>query len=197
MAQHERHSAFQWQFSGSRERSGQVETAQQCRAVLVVLGHAQMLEEGHGSGVGGFPVGAVPAGGFLEQAAQFAVELAARALTPVGGGLPGQQIFQPLLVRGQTGQSGGFGVVTLLLGAIRAEQEHRLVPVGECDAVDEGPQVAETAGGELNSGSETKLRVTGQFGVGFAIMEEMLCGDMTFNRSDEILCRNTVSYSVC
>ena len=95
------------------------------------------------------------------------------------------------------GQSGGFGVVTLLLGAIRAEQEHRLVPVGECDAVDEGPQVAETAGGELDSGSETKLRVTGQFGVGFAIMEEMLCGDMTFDRSDEILCRNTVSYSVC
>ncbi len=54
--------------------------------------------------------------------------------------------------------------------------------------------MTETAGGELDSGGETEFGVAWELGVGFTIMKEVLCGDMTLDGSDEVLCSDTVAY---
>ena len=65
-------------------------------------------------------------------------------------------------------------VVTLLLRSIRTQAEHGLVTVGQSNAIDHGPHVSETSRGELDSGSQTQLGVTGEFRVGSAVVEEVL-----------------------
>jgi hypothetical protein len=57
------------------------------------------------------------------------------------------------------GESGSFGIVTLLLTAIRSQTEYGLVTVCECDTVDERPHVAESSRGELDTWGQAKLRM--------------------------------------
>ena len=67
-----------------------------------------------------------------------------------------------------------FCVVTLLLRSIRTQAEDGLVTVGQSDAIDHGPHVSKTSGGEFDPGSQTQLGVTGKFRVGSAVVEKVL-----------------------
>ena len=92
------------------------------------------------------------------------------------------------------GEAGGLGVVALLLGAVGAEAEDGLVAVGEGDAVDEGPDVAEAAGGELDARGEAELGVTWKLRVGGAVVEEVFGGDVALEGGEEVLGRDAVTW---
>ena len=80
-----------------------------------------------------------------------------------------------------------------LLGAVGSEHEHSLVLIGQGDAVDERPDVAKAAGGELHTGREAELRVTRELGVGFTIVEEVLPREVSLKSRDKILGCDTVA----
>ena len=92
------------------------------------------------------------------------------------------------------GEAGGLGVVALLLGAVGAEAEDGLVAVGEGDAVDEGPDVAKAAGGELDARGEAELGVTWKLRVGGAVVEEVFGGDVALECGKEVLGRDAVTW---
>lgn len=74
-------------------------------------------------------------------------------------------------------QPGSLSVVTLLLRSIGTQAEDDLVTVGKGDAVDQGPHVSKTSGGEFNSRGQTQLGVTRKLGVGSTVVEKVLGGN--------------------
>lgn len=90
-------------------------------------------------------------------------------------------------------ESGCLSVVTLLLGAVGTQDENSLVPIGECDTVDPGPDVPKTARREPNTRRETEFRVSWEFRVRFTIVEQMFEGDVSFDGGDEVLSSNTMA----
>ena len=57
------------------------------------------------------------------------------------------------------------------------------------------PHVTETARRKLDSWGMTQFRVTGELGVGCAIMQELFGRESTFKSGEDILSSDTVAYS--
>ena len=91
------------------------------------------------------------------------------------------------------GEAGGFGVVALLLAAVGAKHEDRLVGVGHGDAVDEGPHMPESARGELHAGRVAAFGVAGQVLVELAVAVEFFDGQLAFEDGEEVLRRDAVT----
>lgn len=68
-------------------------------------------------------------------------------------------------------------IITLLLRSIRTQAEDGLVTVGQGNAVNHRPHVSKASGGELDSGGQTQLWVTGKLGVGGAVIEKVIGGN--------------------
>ena len=83
--------------------------------------------------------------------------------------------------------------MSYLLRTIRAKHEDSLVLVGQRDTVHESPNMAETSGGELDTGSESQFGVTGELRVSLAIMQEVLGGEGAFQRGEQILGSDTMA----
>ena len=74
------------------------------------------------------------------------------------------------------GEAGRFGIIAFHLTAVGAEQNHGFAGICQGHAVDEGPQVAETAGAEFDAGSQHFFGVAGKSAVVFAIMQQLFGG---------------------
>lgn len=90
-------------------------------------------------------------------------------------------------------KTSSLGIITLLLGAIRAEKEDTLRLVGESDTVDQRPHVTKTARGELDTRGEAQLRVTWEFRVGISIVEKVLKVEVAIEGRKQILGGNAVA----
>jgi hypothetical protein len=95
----------------------------------------------------------------------------------------------------RNGQASRLGVVAFLLRTIGAKTEDSLVTIGKGDAIDHGPQMSETTGREFDARRETKLGVTRELRVGGAILQEVVYGEVTFERCDEVLCCDAVAWA--
>ena len=80
------------------------------------------------------------------------------------------------------------------MGTVGAQHEHGLIPIGEGNTVDPGPDMAKTAGRELHTRGEAEFGVARKLGVGLAVVKEVLIGNMPLHRGNKVLGRNTVSY---
>jgi hypothetical protein len=91
------------------------------------------------------------------------------------------------------GKTSSLRIVTLLLGSIRAEQEHSLVLISHSDTVDKRPHMAEATRGEFHARRKTKLGMSRKLGVSSAVVEKVLRRDGTFQGREEVLGSDTVS----
>jgi len=76
-------------------------------------------------------------------------------------------------------QPSGLCIVTLLLRSVGTQAEDGFVTVGQGNTVNHGPHVSKTSGREFDSGSQTQLGVTGKLGVGSAVVEKVVGGNVT------------------
>lgn len=90
-------------------------------------------------------------------------------------------------------ETGSLSVVTLLLRAVRAEEDDRLALVSKGNTVDHGPGVTETARGELDTRSKAKLRVAWELGVGISVREQVLKVQVTVKGREQVLGGDTVT----
>ena len=91
-------------------------------------------------------------------------------------------------------QPSGFRIVTLLLRSVGTQTEHGFVAIGQGNAVDHGPHMPETSGGEFDSGSQAQLRVTGKLGVGSTVVEKVFGGDGSLKGREQVLSSDTVTW---
>ena len=96
-------------------------------------------------------------------------------------------------------QASRLGIISFLLRAVRTKTENSFVAIGERDAVDHGPHVSEATRGEFDTWRKTELRVTWKFRFSCSVMQEVLRGDMSFERGEKVLrcdavtCTNTLA----
>jgi hypothetical protein len=91
------------------------------------------------------------------------------------------------------GEAGRFGVVALLLGAVAAVQDEGELRMGQGEAVDMGPEVAEPAGAEADPGGQVRFGMAGQAAVIFAVAEERLRGKGAVQHREHVLEGHPVS----
>jgi len=86
-------------------------------------------------------------------------------------------------------------VIAFLLRAIGTKTEDSLVAIGECDTIDQGPHMSETSRREFDAWRESEFWVARELRVGCAILQEVICGDVTFQCRKEVLCGNAVAWA--
>jgi hypothetical protein len=91
------------------------------------------------------------------------------------------------------GQASRLGVVTFLLRSIGAKAEDGLVAIGKRDAIDHGPQMSEASGREFDAWRKAELGVAWKLRIGGAIVQEVIHGEVTFQRGEEVLSCNAVA----
>jgi hypothetical protein len=84
-------------------------------------------------------------------------------------------------------------VVALLLRSIRTQTEDGLFTVSKGDAINHGPHVSKTSGGEFDSGSQTQFWVTGKFRVGSAVVKKVFWGNSSLEGGEQVLGSDTMT----